>query len=327
MVTLDRRKFLVLGAGAFVVAGLPLAAGRERLVRRTLPIMGTVAEIALMHRDPAQAHAAIDAALAELRRIDTVMTRFTTVSEIGRANIRAAREAVPVSAETAGVIRDALAWAEATDGAFDPAIGRAVKLWDVTSRTTPPGVHEVRRLAGRRLYRALDLGGWRGAPALRFADRDVEIDLGGIAKGYGVDRAADALRARGIERALVNVGGDLYALGEMERGSGWRVGLQAPDEPSRIVETFSVADGAIATSGDYFQYFEHAGRRYHHLLDPRTGEPRRTPVRSVTVAAATCMAADAAATAAFGMSPAEADRVLARHAAGARVVRVIDTTA
>ncbi|MBI1734419.1 MAG: FAD:protein FMN transferase [Candidatus Rokubacteria bacterium] len=327
MVTLDRRKFVVLGAGAFVLAGLPLAARRERIVRRTLPVMGTVADIAVVHGDVATAQAAIDAALDELRRVDRVMTRFTTASEIGRANASAAREAVLVSAETAGVVRDALAWAEATDGAFDPAIGRAVALWDVTSRTTPPGAHAVRRLAGRRLYRSLDLGGWRGQPAVRFADRDVAIDLGGIAKGYAVDRAAGALRARGIERALVNVGGDLYALGEMERGSGWRVGIQAPDEPARIVEALTVADQAIATSGDYFQFFEHAGRRYHHLLDPRTGEPRRTPVRSVTIAAATCMDADAAATAAFGMSRADADRVLARRAPGARVVRTIDTTA
>lgn len=327
MVRIDRRHFLVLGAGAFVVAAVPLAGRRERLVRRTVPVMGTVADIAIPHGDATAAHRAIDAAFAELRRVDRVMTRFDAASDVGRANAHAAREAVPVTSETATVLREALAWAEASDGTFDPAIGRAIRLWDVNHRTTPPGTGEVRRLAGRRLYRGLDLDHWRGTAAVRFADPDVQLDLGGIAKGHGIDRAVDALRRHGIARAIVTVGGDLYALGEAERGSGWRVGIRSPADPSRVVETLEVADAAVATSGDYFQYFVHAGRRYHHLLDPRSGEPRRTPVRSVTILASSCMAADAAATTVYGMAGGDPGRVLARRAPGSRVIRIIEDPA
>jgi thiamine biosynthesis lipoprotein len=324
----NRRDVLVLGVGAFVVAAAPLAlARRDRLHRRTVPVMGTLAEIAVVHHEPAAAQAAIDAAIAELQAVDRRMTRFTASSDIGRANRRAAGEAVALEPTTAAVLREALAWAQSSDGAFDPALGRAIGLWDVGHRTAPPADRQLRRLAGRRLYRALDVGAWRGRDAVRFTDGDVEVDLGGIAKGFGVDRATDALRARSIERALVNVGGDLYALGESERGEPWVIGIQSPDDPTRVLETLTAHDSAVATSGDYLQYFAYEGRRFHHLLDPDTAAPRRTPVHSVTVVAATCLAADAAATAVYGMPPERAARLLAARAPGARIARTIADSA
>jgi thiamine biosynthesis lipoprotein len=320
----NRREMLVLGVGAFVVSTVPLALGRrDRVVRRTMPVMGTLAEIAVVHREPAVAHAAIDAAIAELQAVDGRMTRFSAASDVGRANRRAATEAVAVDPTTAAVLREALAWAQSSEGAFDPALGRATGLWDVGHRTVPPAERAFRRLAGRRLYRAVDVGAWQGRDAVRFADGDVALDLGGIAKGFGVDRAADALRARGIDRGLVNVGGDLYALGEPEPGTPWVVGIQSPEDPTRVLERLTARDSAVATSGDYLQYFAHEGRRYHHLLDPGTAAPRRTPVHSVTVVAATCVAADAAATAVYGMPADRASRLLAARAPGAYVARTI----
>ena len=320
----SRREVLALGVGAFVVATMPLAARRRReLVRRTLPVMGTIAEFAVVDRDPRHAHAAIDAAMAELRRVDRLMTRFSETSEVGRANRLAATRPVAVSDATASVLREALGWAHESEGAFDPAIGRAVRLWDVGHRTAPPPAASVRRLAGRSFYRALDLDTWRGEPVVSFTDPDVELDLGGIAKGYGVDRAVDALRRAGIGQAIVNVGGDLYALGGAEDGGPWRIGIQSPEDPSRLAAELDIRDAAVATSGDYLQFFRHGGRRYHHLLDPTTGAPRRTPVRSVTVTAGACLTADAAATAVFGMAPERAARVLAARAAEARIVSTI----
>jgi thiamine biosynthesis lipoprotein len=324
---LGRRDVLILGGGAFVVAAVPLAARRERLVRRTVPVMGTVAEIAVVHADTAAAQQAIDAALTALVRVDRTMTRFDPSSEIGRVNAVAGHRPARVSAETASVLRDAIAWAEATDGAFDPCLGCASDLWDVARRTSPPPAADVRRLAGRHLYRALDVEATGTTAVVRLRNRDAAIDLGGIAKGHGVDRAVEALRERGIQRAFVNVGGDLYAMGEAERGAPWSVGIQSPDDPSRIVETLSLRDAAVATSGDYMQFFVHSGRRYHHILDPVTGEPRHTPVRSVTVQASTCTTADAAATAIYGMTPDAAERVLRHRAPGSRLVRVLGATA
>lgn len=311
-----RREFLALGVGVFVVTAVPFAAWRHRrVVRRSLPVMGTVADIIVVHADADRAAMAIDAAMAELFAVERSMSRFRLDSDIGRANAGAASAPVLVGDATAEVIREALHWARASDGAFDAAIGRVVELWDVTHRSEPPPVDGVRRLAGRRLHRAVEIGSEGGRAAVFFTTSDVHLDLGGIAKGYGVDRAIDALRAHGISDALVNVGGDLYALGHAVDGSSWRVGVRSPADPGALVATVEATDCAIATSGDYEQFFRYHGVRYHHLMDPRTAAPSRVAMHSVTVRAARCVDADAGATAVFGMAAGGAEAVLASRGA------------
>jgi thiamine biosynthesis lipoprotein len=320
----SRREFVALGVGAFVVATLPAAVRRRRaLIRRTVPVMGTFAEFAVLHRDERYAQAAIDAAIGELRFVDRTMTWFSHDSDVGRANLKAAAGPVVVSKETARVLESSLLWAKASEGAFDPCLGKAVALWDVGHRHAPPAAGRVKRLAGRDLYKALELGSRRGEPVVLYHDPDVAIDLGGIAKGYAVDRAAEALRSYGIYNAVVNVGGDLYALGISEDDDPWKIGIRDPDNPDAIVGTVEASDCAIATSGDYLQYFTYHGRRYHHMLDPESGAPKRSTMRSVTVMADNCMAADAAGTAVFGMDPASAHRVLSAGDRRARLVHSI----
>lgn len=321
---LSRRQVVALGVGAFAVAVWPFSRRSQRqLIRRSLPLMGTIAEIAVLHDDPREAHAAIDAAFEQLTWVDQRMTRFSPTSDIGRANLEAATGPVRVAPETAAVLAEALHWAEASEGVFDPCIGKATALWDIPHRHRPPATAALRPLAGRYLYKRLDVDRWRGDRVVGFRDPDVSIDLGGIAKGYGVDRAAEALRRRRIGDALVNVGGDLYALGTSADGDPWTVGIRSPADPTQLAGTLEVSDAAVATSGDYLQFFEYHGLRYHHLLDPTTGAPKATPMHSITVMADTCMAADAAATTLFGMTPAKADRVLLAAARNTRVVRSI----
>lgn len=295
----DRRQFLALGVGALAVATLPRALRRgPKLVRRQIPLMGTVAEVAVLHRDDVWAQRGIDAAFAELRWVEANMSRFRSDSDIGRLNV-AAGEPVRVSSDTAEVLAAALEWAERSGGRFDPCLGRVIELWDLENRTEPPGDADVAHFAGRELWRTLDVE--RGdSPRVRIHAPEARIDLGGIAKGFGVDQAVRALRDMGVLQGLVNVGGDLVALGADAHGDPWRVGVRSPEDASEVMEVLEVSDAAVATSGDYLQYFENRGRRYHHMLDPRTGRPRRTPMRSLTVEAATCMQADAAATALFG---------------------------
>ncbi|UCF19595.1 MAG: FAD:protein FMN transferase [Gemmatimonadota bacterium] len=318
-----RREFIALGIGAFVVASLPLAARRRSLIRRSVPVMGTIADIAVLHRDGRFAQRAIDAAIEQLRWVDHTMTRFSPDSDVGRANRDAAREAVAVTPATMVVLQEALRWAHASEGAFDPCLGRALELWDVGNRRVPPPAAEIERIAGRRLYADLELDGGALDPAVRFRADDVALDLGGIAKGYGVDRAVAALRDFGIGNGLVNVGGDLYALGNSEDGDPWKVGVRDPDDAEGIVATVEAGDCAVATSGDYIQYFQHAGRRYHHVLDPRTGEPARTARRSITIAAPTCMVADAAGTAVFGMEMTRAEALLRVVSPEARLAHTV----
>jgi thiamine biosynthesis lipoprotein len=285
--------------------------------------MGTFGEVAVVHRDERYAQGAIDAAFQELRRVESVLTRFRPDSEIGRANLSASAAPQIVSAETSGVLKTALRWSGKTDGAFDPCLGRAVALWDFHDRTEPPGLGDVRRYARRGLYQALELGKSQGRDVVVFHEADMQIDLGGIGKGYGVDRAVEALRSWGVENALVNVGGDLYAMGGSEDGDPWKVGVRSPDDPDALVATLEMTNRAVATSGDYHQFFEHGGRRYHHLLDPATGEPSQGTLRSLTVAAESCIDADAGATAAFVTGAPEAMKRLSRAAPGSEVVHTV----
>jgi thiamine biosynthesis lipoprotein len=325
---LGRREFVGLAVGAFVVAAVPFARRRPAgVVRRTVPVMGTVAQFAVVHRDPLRAHSGVDAAVAELRWVERTMTRFTDVSDIGRANRLASRDAVAVTAETAHVTAEGLRWAAALDGRYDPAAGAVVGLWDVKNRHEPPPADRVAELAGRRFHRGVEVGtrgGTRGGtPVLRYHDEGARLDLGSVAKGYGVDRAVAALRRHGVENAVVVAGGDLYALGTAPDGEPWTIGIQSPTDEGAVVGALRLADRAVATSGTYRQFFRHGGRTYHHIMDPATAAPRATAMRSLTVVADSVMQADAATTALFGMGEAEIVRELARSLPGAQLARVI----
>jgi thiamine biosynthesis lipoprotein len=315
-----RREFVSLGLGAFMVATVPLARRRARLVRRTLPAMGTIVEVAVVHRNPRYAEAAIDAAFTRLKTVERTMTRFDPRSDVGRANLGAAKEGVLIAPATAEVIVAALGWAGASDGAFDPCVGRVIEVWDVEHRHAPPPKSAYTRLAGRQFYHGLDMDTWRGHRAVRFTDPDIQIDLGGIAKGYAVDQAVVTLRDWGIAQAFVAAGGDLYAMGESDHRGPWDVGIRDPKNPDHVMASFPLSDGAVATSGDYFRYFLYHGHRYHHIMDPATAAPRVTPEHSVSVAANSCMAADVAATTCFGMAPERAAHLLRLQASGARLV-------
>jgi len=318
----SRRAFLALGAGALLVASVPLAIRQRRTVyRRTLPLMGTIAEITVVHEHPARAQEALDAGFAELTRIERLMTRYDRSSDVGRVNTAAAGTPVTVSLETAGVVLAGLDWAAVTHGAFDPAIERVCELWNVLERTSPPDARAVKRLAGRSLYQALELSVHRGQSVIVRHDTDVGLDLGAIAKGYAVDRAGDVLRAHGVRDGVVRVGGDLVALGSPPDGDAWRIGIRSPASESVLIGEVDVSDGAVATSGDYQRFFMYEGVRYHHLMDPATAAPRRTPMHSITARASTCMSADAASTSCYGMDRAAADALLAARPGRPEIVR------
>lgn len=322
--SLGRREFVGFAIGAFVVASIPLARRRPAgVTRRTLPVMGTIAQFAVVHRDPHQAHAAIDAAVDELLRVERTMTRFDDRSDIGRANRFAARDAVAVGSETALVTSAGMHWASALDGRYDPAAGAIVQLWDVTHRHEPPPPERVAELAGRRFHRAVEVGTRGGSPVLRYHDAGARLDLGSVAKGYGVDRAVAALRRHGIEKAVVVAGGDLYALGTAPDGEPWTIGIQDPTDERAIAGTVRLADRAMATSGTYRQFFRYRGRRYHHIIDPVTAEPRTTSMQSLSIIADSVMHADAATTALFGMEEGAIARALARNLPGAQLARIL----
>lgn len=317
---LSRRRVLALGGGAFVLALAPRVFRGRRLVTRQIPVMGTVAEVLVAHQDADAAQEAIGLALDRLRWVDATMSRFRSDADIGRVNLAGWRDAVPVHPATAHVIRDAMRWADLSDGLYDPGLARLIEAWDVAHRTAPPARDAFARLAGRQLYRGVVLDARQGRPVVRLDSSDIGLDLGGIAKGYAVDAAIAAIASTGIRHAVVNAGGDLRAMGRSADGDWWRVGIRDPEVPERIRGEIEVRDEAIATSGDYLQGFDFRGRRYHHILDPETGEPRQATAHSLTVRAPTCMAADAGATAVFGLAPDRARGILDSSATGAVII-------
>ena len=158
---------------------------------------------------------------------------------------------------------------------------------------------------------------------LRYHETDARLDLGSVAKGYGVDRAVMALRRHGIEKAVVVAGGDIYALGTAPDDEAWTIGIQSPTDDDAIVGTLRLADRAVATSGTYRQFFRYRGRTYHPIMDPVTAQPRETTMRSLSIIADSVMQADAATTALFGMGEADIVGELARTLPGAHLARII----
>ncbi|MGH8495721.1 MAG: FAD:protein FMN transferase [Gammaproteobacteria bacterium] len=219
--------------------------------------------------------------------------------ELGAINRAFARgEPARIDADLAGLLGEAAALSRTSGGLFDPTLGRLVRLWgfadDRQAPVAPPDAAQVDALLSGGLGMAqirIDDG------AIASSDRDIALDLGGFAKGVAVDRAIARLRARGVRNAIINAGGDLRVIGR-HGDRPWRIGIRHPRGDGVIAE-LDVHDGeCLFTSGDYERYFDYRGRRYHHILDPRTGEPAANAM-SVTVLHRDAARADAAATALF----------------------------
>ncbi len=258
-------------------------------------LMGTVVEVVARGDDRDILEPAVAAAFAEMARIEALMGPAAD-SEVSR--LSRSVSGTEVTAETAEVIELGLRMAEKSRGAFDLTLGRLKTLWAVESdQPRVPTAAEIGMALAGTGPQALHLEGrfvHKGTPTL-------VVDLGGIAKGYAIDRAVEVLRQAGVDSASVNAGGDIGLLGD--RGDGpWRIGIQHPRRPGSLLAVIEVAGRAIVTSGDYERYFERDGHRYHHLFDPATGYPA-AGCQSVTVLAASAAEADALATAAFVLGP------------------------
>jgi thiamine biosynthesis lipoprotein len=261
--------------------------------------MGTSFSVRWVDKDAtrvAPIRAEVVALLAEINR---KMSTYIDDSELSRLNRARPGETQTVSAELMFVLQEARRVSEWTDGAFDVTVGPLVNLWGFGPDGRiihAPSEEEIERLRGRIGYRFIEL-----MPASRQVRRLGEqyIDLSAIAKGYGVDAVAQLLEQNGIDRYLVEIGGELRALGLKPDGSPWKVAIEAPVAGSeRIAQSIiSLDGGAVATSGDYRNYFEEDGVRYSHTIDPRTARPIAHRLASVSVIRPTCTEADALATA------------------------------
>ncbi len=244
--------------------------------------------------DPAVTSAAAALVIEEVRRIESTYSRYQRDSVLSLINQAGARGAsVTVDAETTGLLDYAFALHRASDGLFDITSGVLRQAWDFDSGRLPaPGA--IERLLPRVGLHRVE---W-DAPILRFGVAGMEIDFGGIGKEYAVDRAAEICRDAGITSGLIDLGGDIRVIGPLPNGAPWTVHVRHPRRPDCALATLSVANGAVASSGDYERFMEIDGVRYSHILDPTTGWPVRG-LAAVTVSTDACIVAGSLATVAM----------------------------
>jgi thiamine biosynthesis lipoprotein len=267
--------------------------------------LGTLCSVTLFDRGGG---ADYDAVFARLREIQDLMT-FTPPSagkeegrgDLNRINAEAGIRPVAVQGELLEVLEEARRYAELSGGAFDPTIGPLVSLWGIGGETPRvPPEDEVQRALALVDWRDLVIDKAAGTAFLR--RRGQALDLGAIAKGYAADQAAAVLSGRRVKRAIIDLGGNIFALGKRSGGESWRIGIQDPlEERGAYLGILRVKNKSVVTSGVYERYFEEGGRRYHHILSTTDGYPVQNGLLAVTIAADRSIDADALSTACFAL--------------------------
>jgi thiamine biosynthesis lipoprotein len=250
-----------------------------------------------------------------LEAINQSMSTYRPDSEISHFNaIQDITTLLQISDEFLAVMQAAQRIYELTDGAWDGTVKPLVILWGFGKTQQPREVPDTAviknsiRTVGFKYIRIIENG------ILQKHVEKVSLDLASIAKGFAVDQISELLKSQGLDNFLVEIGGEVYAAGYRKDGSSWRVGINLPDASASLVETYQVVplhNRAMATSGDYRNYFEIEGKRYSHIIDPRTGYPVDNGVVSASVVADSCMLADGLATALMVMGPKDGLRLIA----------------
>jgi len=257
---------------AALFALLLAACGRTPLQEQQAYVFGTRVEVLVVSPDPEQGRKAVAAVLREFDRLHRAYHAWQASELMTLNEAIAAGRPQTVSPELAAFVSEAQTLAKQGNHLFDPGIGQLIKLWgfqaDEFKAELPPAADIKAWLVNHPSIADISLDG----STVRSRKHEVALDFGGYLKGVALDRAAAILRAQGINNALINIGGNVMALGSKE-GKPWRVGIQHPRQPGPMA-TVTLADGeAIGTSGDYQRFFEVDGKRFAHLLDPRSGYP------------------------------------------------------
>ena len=268
--------------------------------------MGTEVSVYVWHDDLGTAQEAVAAVFVEVARIDNLMSTYIEDSEMSRINREAASGPVEVGDELFTLILRALDISLLTRGAFDITYDSVGQHYDFREGRRPDEDTILEELP-RLNYRLVEIN--RDDSTIRFMQEGVRVNLGGIAKGYTVERGVDVLRQYGVAHARVTAGGDSRLLGD-RRGQPWMVGVQNPRDKDQVVVTLPLENEAISTSGDYERFFEEDGERYHHIIEPSTGQPAGE-VRSTTIIGPDAVLTDALSTAVFVMGVDQGLRLIA----------------
>jgi thiamine biosynthesis lipoprotein len=277
-------------------AGAGWAAGNRS--RTEIDLLGTTCTITL-YKGGSQA--ALDAAFARLAEIDARMTISKSESEVMSVNRAAGQRPIAVTPDVFFVIKRGLDFSGLSGGAFDITVAPLVKLWGIgTASARVPSAAEIRSALALVGYRGLALSEKDSTVFLKRAG--MGIDLGAIAKGYAADEAVRVLGLQGVTAALVNLGGNVLTMGIKPDGTPWRIGIQNPEEPrGTYLGVVEIGALSVVTSGTYERFFEQDGKRYHHILDTRTGFPAWNGLSAVSIVTAESIVADAYSTVVFAL--------------------------
>ncbi len=261
--------------------------------------MDTFCEISCYGGNEDAAVSAIDAAFKEMERIEHVFSKFDENSEVSKINRLAGLEKVMASEEVFKLTERSVYYSSISDGAFDITVAPLMEIWGfVRKHKVIPDKDAVENALKSVGYKNIALD--PEELSIRFLNKGVKVDFGGIAKGYAVDRAKDVLVSKGIKNGLVNLGGNIFALGNAPGNKVWKIGVHDSRNKGKLLRSFELRDNAISTSGNYERFFAIGGKRYSHIINPVTGEPCQGII-SVTVIADSAEEADALSTAIFVM--------------------------
>ena len=313
--------WLVLLGLAFLVS----CSDAPKQIRFSGDTMGTTYSIALYSKDPRHTQAEIQKKVETvLAQVNAQMSTYDPDSELSRFNRHESTQPVVISRALERVIGRALAIAEQTDGLLDVTVGPLVNLWGFGPQAKPeqvPTAEELEAVRDYVGYRKLRIENHQ----LTKAHPKVYVDLSTIAKGYGVDRVAYLLDDLEITQYLIEIGGEIRTRGGKPDGQPWRLAVEKPVSTERsIQEIVSFNEGALATSGDYRNFYEENGRRYSHIINPLIAEPIQHNLVSVSVYTDDCMSADAYATALLVMGTEQAKAFVEKHQLAALLVYKTD---
>ena len=282
-----RRQPLLLFLAACLTFDAWSSLAHAEWVKREEAIMGTRIAVELWADDAARGEALITRVMDEMRRVDELMSTYKPTSQVSLVNAHAAEAPVTVDADLFGLLQTSLDYSRVTEGAFDITYASVGYLYDYRRHIKPSDAAIAKALPAVD-YRHVLLD--PKTRTVRFSQPGVRIDLGGIAKGWAVDRGIELLRDAGVQRAFVTAGGDTRIIGD-RFGEPWMVGIRDPRAEDKVVVRIPLVDAALSTSGDYERFFEVEGVRYHHILSPSTGRPA-SAVRSVTIIGPTAIRTD-----------------------------------
>jgi thiamine biosynthesis lipoprotein len=299
-------KIAAIALAAMTLASCGRAAPESRaptLVQRTGLAMGSSLALTAWTADEASARTAFDEVFAEFERLEAMMSVWRPNSDVLRINAAAGERAVAVAPEVRDVLQIAKQVSDWTDGTFDVTFGALADIWkfDHDQDNTIPDEAAIRKRLPLVDYRAIEIDDRAGTVFLE--RKGMRIHLGGIGKGYAVDRAVAIFRRHGLRDFMIQAGGDMYVGGHRD-GRPWRLGIADPRGTHQPFGTIELSDSTFSTSGDYERFFMKDGVRYHHILDLRIGQPARAS-RSVTLVTDRAVIADALAKGVFILGPAE----------------------